>query len=320
VNFPGAVLLGEDNPKPDFYYWPGQTMAPQYTLDNTGAQGALTYDADLVATAFANTLDYGGVQGPFSYNGGAVPTTGSITVTTGTSSYPSGLSWYSTSAPSTGLVKSVWRGPGKAQAQAAEPMTSDITLVTEESMLPDVANAEATSPESRLPSAASQSENRIRRLRARRAARTCEQLTGLAVRIVGHERAVALNEEWRGHLAGQSGQGLAGSRQARDAARGFLIAALRTRLQDAADAVWGPADAMLASRDLSNLIAMLATIIVAVIFVHSAGVYGLVSNLVNVAITWTATRWIIRTGRVWRGVKLPEHKPRRSKELARFAR
>ncbi len=83
---------------------------------------------------------------------------------------------------------------------------------------------------------------------------------------------------------------------------------------------WRPVDAMLASRDLSNLVAMLATIIVSVIFVHGAGVYGLVSNLVNVAIAWTATRWIIRTGRLRRGVKLPEHKPRHTKELARFSR
>jgi hypothetical protein len=58
-------------------------MAPQYTFDHTGVQATFTYDADAVATAFANTLDYGGVQGPFAYNGGAMPTTVTSTLTGG---------------------------------------------------------------------------------------------------------------------------------------------------------------------------------------------------------------------------------------------
>ncbi len=52
-------------------------MAPQYTLDCTGA----------AATVLANTLDYGDVQWPFAYNGGAVATTVTNTLTVGTSSY-----------------------------------------------------------------------------------------------------------------------------------------------------------------------------------------------------------------------------------------
>lgn len=87
MNFPGAVLLGEENPRPDFYYWPVQTMVPQYTSDYTGdytgVQATFTYDADAAATVFANTLDYCGAQRPFAYNGGAVPTTVTNTLTGG---------------------------------------------------------------------------------------------------------------------------------------------------------------------------------------------------------------------------------------------
>jgi hypothetical protein len=193
-------------------------------------------------------------------------------------------------------------------------MTSDITNVTEEPTSPDVTNAEATSPEPQLPPVASQTEDRIRRFRARRAARTCEQLTGLAVFIAGHERAAALNDEWRGHLAGEGGHGLASSRQERDAARGFLVAALRTRLQDAADAAWGPADAILASRELSNLIVMLPTLIVAVIFIHRGGLYELVSNLVNVAAVWSAAYGlsVLAGGGVERSLRSTSHGAARS--------
>jgi hypothetical protein len=98
-----------------------------------------------------------------------------------------------------------------------------------------------------------------------------------------------------------------------------VCAAIRYRLQDAADLLWRPVDAVLASRELSNLIVMLATLIVAVISIHGAGLYGLVSNLSNVAVVWGAAYGTIRLSRWWRDVKPPEHKPRRSKELARPA-
>jgi hypothetical protein len=141
-----------------------------------------------------------------------------------------------------------------------------------------------------------------------------QKLTGLAVLIAGRRRAV-LGQEWRAHLSGETGRGLPADQQIREAA-GFIYAAMRYRLQDTADLAWRPMDVVLASRELSNLIVMLATLIVAVISIHGAGLYGLASNLANVAVVWGAAYGIVRLGRWWRGVKPPEHRPRRNKELA----
>lgn len=140
------------------------------------------------------------------------------------------------------------------------------------------------------------------------------RLLSIAVFLAGHKRADAIREEWRDHLSGTTGQGFPVERQAREAA-GFVCAAVRYRLQDAADLAWRPVDAALASRELSNLIVMVTTLSVAVISIHGAGVYGLVSNLSNVAVAWVATYGLIRVGRWWRDVRPPERKPRRSKEL-----
>lgn len=139
-----------------------------------------------------------------------------------------------------------------------------------------------------------------------------EALTGIAVFLAGRKRAV-LGAEWRAHLSGETGCGLGASKQCRVAV-GFLCAAFRYRLLDVTDLVWRPVDAVLGSRELSNLIVMLPTLIVAVTFIRSAGVYGLVSNLVNVAAVWSAAYGLIRAGRWWRGVKPPKHEPRRKRE------
>jgi hypothetical protein len=77
------------------------------------------------------------------------------------------------------------------------------------------------------------------------------RLTNLTVFLAGQKRR-SLGNEWRSHLCGETGRGLARNDQIR-AARGFLWAAVRYRLQDAADLAWRPADAVLRSRTLSNL-------------------------------------------------------------------
>jgi hypothetical protein len=143
-------------------------------------------------------------------------------------------------------------------------------------------------------------------------------LAHLAAFVAGSKRA-SVAAEWRAHLSGESGSGLSASGQSQ-AAAGFVLAALRYRLQDVADFAWRPIDAVLASRGLSNLVATVAALGVAVISIHSAGLYGLVGNLANVAIAWGAAYGLIRLGRWWRGVKPPEHKPRSSRELAHRAR
>jgi hypothetical protein len=143
-----------------------------------------------------------------------------------------------------------------------------------------------------------------------------QRLTGLAVLIAGRKRA-GQGTEWRSHLSGETGWGLPRDQQVREAA-GFVRAAVRYRLQDAADLVqdaadlaWRPVDAILGSRELSNLIVTLVTLIVAVISIHGAGLYGLVNNLANVAVVPAFALAMIHGGRRYRQVKPVKRKPRR---------
>jgi hypothetical protein len=63
--------------------------------------------------------------------------------------------------------------------------------------------------------------------------------------------------------------------RAREAA-GFVLASVRSRLQDAADLVWHPVDAMLASR-VSYLIALIPTLGAGLLVIRDGGVYGLIN-------------------------------------------
>jgi hypothetical protein len=139
-----------------------------------------------------------------------------------------------------------------------------------------------------------------------------QRLAGFAVFIAGRERA-DLGCEWRAHLSGETGRGLSPDRQVREAA-GFLCAAIRYRLQDAADSAWRSVDAALASRGVSNLFVLLATLSVSVLFIRQGGVNGLADNLGSVAVVWGACFGLVHVGRQWRGVKPPEHKPRKKTE------
>ena len=125
--------------------------------------------------------------------------------------------------------------------------------------------------------------------------------------IAGRQRA-EVGCEWASHLAEVSD-----GRQVREAA-GFVHAAISYRLQDLVDLLWIPADVVLASRELSTLAVLLATLTAAVISIHGGGLYGLVNNLANIAVVWAGSYGLIRVGRWWRGVKPPKHKPRRENE------
>jgi hypothetical protein len=102
-------------------------------------------------------------------------------------------------------------------------------------------------------------------------------------------------------------------RQVREAS-GFVLAAVRYRLQDLADLLWQPADAVLASRELSSLFVLLATLSVSVLFIRQGGLYGLADHLEEVAVAGGWAYALIRIGRWWRDVKPPKRKPRRKSE------
>ncbi len=138
------------------------------------------------------------------------------------------------------------------------------------------------------------------------------QLTKLAAFLAGRKRS-GLREEWRTHLSGETGHGLARSDQIR-AARGFLRAAVRYRLRDAADLAWWPVDAVLRSRTLSNLTVWIPVLLAVLAVVRRDGFFGLVTNAENLIELGGGFYGVIRVGRWWRGVKPPKHKPGRVTE------
>jgi hypothetical protein len=70
---------------------------------------------------------------------------------------------------------------------------------------------------------------------------------------------------------------------------------------------WYPVDAVLASRELSNMIVVLATLGVALFSARDTGLDGLVSNLPGFAVCWGAVYGLIRAGRRRRGISPLEH-------------
>jgi len=150
-------------------------------------------------------------------------------------------------------------------------------------------------------------ERRRWQLPARLATSSARRLTGMAVLLAGRRRA-CLGEEWRSHLSGEPGRGMSGRRQEKDAL-GFVVAAVRCRVQDTADLAWRPVDAILRSRTLSNLTAWLPTLAAIQLVFRRDGVYGLVTDAENLIALGGVLHGAIRAGRWWRGVKPPKRKP-----------
>lgn len=83
----------------------------------------------------------------------------------------------------------------------------------------------------------------------------------------------------------------------------------RLRFRRWAEMVWLPIDAVLAARDLSNLLVITATLTVAIPCAYGGGLTSLIMNLPALAVVWGAVYGLIRMGRWWRGVRPPEHEP-----------
>jgi hypothetical protein len=84
---------------------------------------------------------------------------------------------------------------------------------------------------------------------------------------------------------------------------------LRRRFRRGAELAWSPVDAVLAARDLSNLVVMAATFAVAILCARNGGPTAVIMNLPVLAVVWGAAYGLIRLGRWWRGVRPPEHEP-----------
>ena len=157
-----------------------------------------------------------------------------------------------------------------------------------------------------------QNDSARRRSVARLADLSVPKLTGFAVFLAGQNRP-ALRDEWRSHLAGEAdGELPAGLKLA--AALGFVIAAIRYRVQDAADHMWVPVDAVLRSRKLSNLVVLIPTVTAAAILFRHYGFYELLHSVEDVFAIGTMLYGLIDVGRRYRDVKPPEPKARRAKE------
>jgi DNA-directed RNA polymerase specialized sigma24 family protein len=108
------------------------------------------------------------------------------------------------------------------------------------------------------------------------------RLVNLAVFLVGPKRS-SLRDEWRSHLSGETGRGLVRKDQTR-AARGFLWAAARLRLQDVIDwAWWRPVEVVLRSRGLSTLFVLAPSAMVAVLVLRDEGALGVVKSQCHLA-------------------------------------
>jgi hypothetical protein len=136
-------------------------------------------------------------------------------------------------------------------------------------------------------------------------------LTRVAVILAGQKRS-AVGEEWRRHLLGESDHGLIQREQIR-AARGFVWAAVRYRLQDAIDQAWRPVDAVLRSRTWSNLFVLIPSAMVSLFILRNEGTLGVLKSAESITAIGGIFYGLIRVGRSWRDAKPPEPKVRRVK-------
>lgn len=141
---------------------------------------------------------------------------------------------------------------------------------------------------------------------------SARSLVDLATLLAGCKRQ-ASRTEWRAHLGGESGHDPATWPKVRQAL-GFVVAALRLRLADIAYLAWQPADAILASRTLSNLFVGGPVIVVLFAIVHHDGRFGLVADIQDPGELGAFLYGVIRTGRWWRDVKPPPPKARRAED------
>jgi hypothetical protein len=117
----------------------------------------------------------------------------------------------------------------------------------------------------------------------------------MAVLVAGPKRA-ALSAEWSSHLAGETGAGLPSRRQARDAL-GFVASAIECRFADAVDAAWTPADAILKSRKLSNLLVFGPTATAALFILRHEGTLGVVTSAESISAIGVGLYGLVRVGR-----------------------
>jgi hypothetical protein len=89
-------------------------------------------------------------------------------------------------------------------------------------------------------------------------------------------------------------------------AAGFVVAALRCRLDDAADQAWRPIDALVSSWHGSNLAVCLPVTVAVGLILPREGFYGLIDNAENLAVIATAPYLAIKGLRKYRQIDTPK--------------
>ena len=133
-------------------------------------------------------------------------------------------------------------------------------------------------------------------------------LTSVAAILAGQKRSM-VSIEWQGHLLGEAERGLTQHEQIR-AARGFVLAAVRYRLQDAADQAWRPVDAVLRSHTWSNLFVLIPTAWAAQFIYRYEGTLGVIKSAESISAIGLVLFGLVHAGRRHRGVKPPKPKAR----------
>ena len=146
----------------------------------------------------------------------------------------------------------------------------------------------------------------------RRAELAIRLLTLLAGALAGQEHS-HLPEAWAADLRGnpEADEPPSLGKRLRLSA-GFVVAALRCRLDDAAELVWRPVDALLSSWHGSNLAVILPVTIAVGLVLPREGFYGLITNAENLAVIAGAPYAAIKGLRKYRQID----KPKRPEEKA----
>jgi hypothetical protein len=147
-------------------------------------------------------------------------------------------------------------------------------------------------------------------LRHRFAARSTKALTGLACALAGPRHA-HLRDAWSADLYGDPQGGLLTAGHRLRLAAGFVVAAIRCRLDDATELAWRKADRLLGSRRDSVLALVTPAAVASVAVLSHEGIYGLVANAENLTAVGTISYLAVKGLRHYRQIETPT-RPRKT--------
>jgi hypothetical protein len=98
-------------------------------------------------------------------------------------------------------------------------------------------------------------------------------------------------------------------------AAGFVVAALRCRLDDAGDLAWRPVDALLSSWHGSNLATLVPVTIAVGLVLTRDGFYGLIDNAENLGAIALAPYAVIKGLRKFRQIDAPNRPEKKTSSV-----